>query len=42
MGVEGLGKILGSLDHTIVYAELSINVIDLKLDLNDFRIMEFR
>lgn len=42
MGVEGLGKILGSLDQTIIYAELSINVIDLKLDLNDFRIMEFR
>ncbi|XP_070137211.1 uncharacterized protein [Drosophila bipectinata] len=42
MGVEGLGKILGSLDQTIVYAELSINVVNLKLDLKDFRIMEFR
>ncbi|XP_020803165.1 uncharacterized protein LOC110179908 [Drosophila serrata] len=41
MTVEGFGKITGSLDNTIVYAELAINVINFKLNLYDFRIMEF-
>ncbi|XP_032288724.1 uncharacterized protein [Drosophila virilis] len=41
MAIEGYGKVIGSLDDTIVYAELAVNVINSKLHLHDFRIIEF-
>ncbi|KAL7727265.1 hypothetical protein ACLKA6_016018 [Drosophila palustris] len=41
MAIEGYGKVLGSLDDTIIYAELAVNVINSKLHLYDFRIIEF-
>ncbi|XP_017145467.1 uncharacterized protein LOC108157788 [Drosophila miranda] len=41
MAIEGYGKVMGSLDNTVVYAELAVNVINSKLHLHDFRIMEF-
>lgn len=41
MAIEGYGKVLGSLDDTIIYAELAVNVITSKLHLYDFRIIEF-
>lgn len=42
MAIEGYGKVIGSLDDTIIYAELAVNVINSKLHLHDFRIIEFR
>lgn len=42
MAIEGYGKVIGSLDDTIIYAELAVNVITSKLHLHDFRIIEFR
>ncbi|XP_041565317.1 uncharacterized protein LOC121467590 isoform X1 [Drosophila elegans] len=41
MAIEGFGKIIGSLDNTIVYAELAVNIVNFKLNLHDFRIMRF-
>ncbi|XP_023169616.2 uncharacterized protein LOC111598554 isoform X2 [Drosophila hydei] len=41
MAIEGYGKVIGSLDDTIIYAELAVNVISSKLHLHDFRIIEF-
>ncbi|XP_023036077.1 uncharacterized protein LOC6651197 isoform X1 [Drosophila willistoni] len=41
MAIEGYGKVIGSLDDTIVYAELAVNVITSQLHLYDFRIIEF-
>ncbi|XP_017855744.1 PREDICTED: uncharacterized protein LOC108608731 isoform X2 [Drosophila arizonae] len=41
MAIEGYGKVIGSLDDTIIYAELAVNVITSKLHLHDFRIIEF-
>ncbi|XP_051862329.1 uncharacterized protein LOC117575950 isoform X2 [Drosophila albomicans] len=41
MAIEGYGKVIGSLDDTIIYAELAVNVINSKLHLYDFRIIEF-
>ncbi|XP_039154254.1 uncharacterized protein LOC120285677 [Drosophila simulans] len=38
---EGLARVTGTLDNTIVYAELAINVANFKLHLNDFRIIQF-
>lgn len=42
MAIEGNGKVIGSLDDTIVYAELAVNVLNSNLHLYDFRIIEFR
>ncbi|XP_055904365.1 uncharacterized protein LOC129940137 isoform X2 [Eupeodes corollae] len=42
MAVVGYGKVVGSLDDTVIYADLSINVEDTRLRLNDFRIIKFR
>ncbi|XP_055848695.1 uncharacterized protein LOC129913831 isoform X2 [Episyrphus balteatus] len=42
MAVVGYGKVNGSLDDTVIYADLSINVEDTRLRLNDFRIIKFR
>ncbi|XP_017845317.1 uncharacterized protein LOC108601869 isoform X2 [Drosophila busckii] len=41
MAIEGFGKVIGSLEDTIVYAELAVNVINSRLHLHDFRIIEF-
>ncbi|XP_070852370.1 uncharacterized protein [Drosophila suzukii] len=41
MAAEGLGRIIGSLENTIIYAELSVNIVNFKLNLNDFRIIGF-
>jgi len=42
MAAEGLGRIIGSLENTIIYAELSVNIVNFKLNLNDYRIIGFR
>jgi len=42
MALEGFGKVIGSLDDTIIYAELAVDIINMKLKLHDFRIVQFR
>ncbi|XP_070073450.1 uncharacterized protein [Drosophila takahashii] len=41
MAVEVLGKVIGSLQNTIIYAELSVNIVNFKLHMKDFRIIRF-
>ncbi|XP_026839316.1 uncharacterized protein LOC113564672 [Drosophila erecta] len=41
MHFKGLARVIGSLDNTIVYADLVINVSNFKLHLTDFRIIQF-
>ncbi|XP_037729234.1 uncharacterized protein LOC119560018 [Drosophila subpulchrella] len=41
MAAEVLGRVIGSLENTIIYAELSVNLVNFKLKLNDFRIIGF-
>ncbi|XP_041675248.1 uncharacterized protein LOC121530354 [Drosophila eugracilis] len=41
MALEGLGRVFGSLENTIVYAEVTVNVTNLRLNLQHFRIIRF-
>ncbi|XP_043948675.1 uncharacterized protein LOC108025560 isoform X3 [Drosophila biarmipes] len=41
MAAEGLGRVIGSLENTIIYADLSVNIANFKFHLNDFRIIRF-
>lgn len=42
MALEGYGKVIGSLEDTIIYAELAIDIVTFKMKLYDFRVIQFR
>ncbi|XP_053963797.1 uncharacterized protein LOC128866822 [Anastrepha ludens] len=42
MPVQGYGKVMGALEDTIVHAEMSIDVTNISLTLNKFRLVQFR
>ncbi|XP_036338219.1 uncharacterized protein LOC118748034 [Rhagoletis pomonella] len=42
MPIEGYGKVIGTLDDTIVHSEMSVDVTNISLRLNKFRIAQFR
>ncbi|XP_061389131.1 uncharacterized protein LOC133324301 [Musca vetustissima] len=42
MALEGYGKVIGTLEDTVIYAELSIDIVTFKMKLHDFRVIQFR
>ncbi|XP_013112284.1 uncharacterized protein LOC106090590 [Stomoxys calcitrans] len=42
MALEGYGKVIGSLEDTVIYAELAVDIVTLKMKLFDFRVIKFR
>ncbi|XP_073848371.1 uncharacterized protein isoform X2 [Musca autumnalis] len=42
MALEGYGKVIGSLEDTVIYAELAIDIATFKMKLYDFRVIQFR
>lgn len=42
MALEGYGKVIGSLEDTVIYAELAIDIVTLKMKIYDFRVVQFR
>lgn len=42
MALEGYGEVIGSLEDTVIYAELAIDISTLKMKLYDFRVIQFR
>lgn len=42
MPIDGYGKVIGNLEDTIMHAEIAVDVTNISLDLQDFRILDFR
>ncbi|KAM7361370.1 uncharacterized protein ACRADG_011520 isoform 1-T2 [Cochliomyia hominivorax] len=42
MALEGFGKVIGTLEDTVIYAELAIDILTFKMKLYDFRVIQFR
>ncbi|XP_075147102.1 uncharacterized protein LOC142221307 isoform X2 [Haematobia irritans] len=42
MALEGYGKVIGSMEDTVIYAELAVDITTLKMKLIDFRVIKFR
>ncbi|XP_037813050.1 uncharacterized protein LOC119604476 isoform X1 [Lucilia sericata] len=42
MALEGFGKVIGSLEDVVIYAELAVDILTFKMKLYDFRVIQFR